>query len=288
MSKLFSLIQYVLPHHFLSRLVGILAEGKFAKNILIGLFIRKYKVDLSEAQNEVIEDYQNFNAFFIRKLKANVRPISDNPSIIISPADGKLVAAGKIKGTQLIQAKNHYFSSQDLLGGDNTLADTFINGNFFTVYLSPRDYHRVHMPLQGRLLKTIHIPGRLFSVGDATSSNIQNLFARNERLVCVFESKKGLFCLILVGAMIVSGIRTVWSVCAKKRCSASKIQKTDYTLQKMQVKLNKGEEVGHFELGSTVIALFEEGLMELDSDILINTVIKMGEPLGRIYEKGKY
>ncbi|MBE66720.1 MAG: phosphatidylserine decarboxylase [Gammaproteobacteria bacterium] len=288
MSKLFSLIQYVLPHHFLSRLVGILAEGKFAKNILIGLFIRKYKVDLSEAQNEVIEDYQNFNAFFIRKLKENARPISDNPSIIISPADGKLVAAGKIKGTQLIQAKNHYFSSQDLLGGDNTLADTFINGNFVTVYLSPRDYHRVHMPLKGKLLKTIHIPGRLFSVGDVTSSNIPNLFARNERLVCVFETNRGLCCLILVGAMIVGSIRTVWPMGTNRSHSATKIQRIDYTSQEMQVNLEKGEEVGHFELGSTVIVLFEAGLLEFNSDILVNTPIKMGESLGRIVDKGNH
>ena len=288
MSKIFSLIQYVLPHYFLSRLIGVLADGKVAKNILIGLFIRIYKVDLSEAQNDTIAEYQNFNAFFTRKLKENARPISDNPSLIISPADGKLVAAGKIKGSQLIQAKNHYFSSQDLLGGDNTLAGAFNDGNFATVYLSPRDYHRVHMPLQGILLKTIHIPGRLFSVGDATSSNIPNLFARNERLVCVFENNKSLFCLILVGAMIVSGIRTVWSVDIKNGINGSKIQEIDYTSQKLQVKLEKGEEVGHFELGSTVIALFEEGLMELDSDIIINTVIKMGEPLGRIFEKGKY
>ena len=288
MSKLFLLIQYVLPHHFLSRLIGILADGKFAKNILIGLFIRKYKVDLSEAQNEVIEDYQSFNAFFTRKLKEKARPISDHPSVIISPADGKLVAAGKIKGTQLIQAKNHYFSSQDLLGGDNTLAGAFVNGNFATVYLSPRDYHRVHMPLKGKLLRTIHIPGRLFSVGDVTSSNIPNLFARNERLVCVFETNRGLCCLILVGAMIVSSIRTVWSMGTKKGYSASKIQKVDYTSQEMQVKLEKGEEVGHFQLGSTVIVLFEAGLIELNSDILVNTPIKMGESLGRIVDKGNH
>ena len=282
MSKLFSLFQYILPHHFLSRVIGIFAEGKFAKNLLIRLFIQKYKVDMSEARNAVVEEYVNFNAFFTRKLKENARPISNNPNVIISPADGKLIAAGRIKGGQLIQAKNHYFSSQDLLGGDNALAGTFSNGNFATVYLSPRDYHRLHMPLKGTLIRTIHIPGRLFSVGDATSSNIPNLFARNERLVCVFQTDKGLCCLVLVGAMIVSSIKTVWSVGTKKVNNAPEIEEVDYTPKKMRVELEKGHEVGHFELGSTVIVLFEEGLMELSSDILVNMPIKMGEPLGRI------
>ncbi len=284
MSKLFSLFQYVLPHHFLSRVIGIFAESKFAKNLLIRFFIQKYKVDMSEAQSAVVEEYVNFNAFFTRKLKKKARPISNNPNVIISPADGKLMAVGRIKGGQLIQAKNHYFSSQDLLGGDNTLAGAFSNGSFATVYLSPRDYHRLHMPLKGTLMRTIHIPGRLFSVGDATSSNVPNLFARNERLVCVFQTNKGLCCLILVGAMIVSSIRTVWSEDTKRGYKASKIEEVDYTSKKKRVELEKGEEVGHFELGSTVIVLFEEGLMELSSDIFVNAPIKMGEPLGRIID----
>ena len=288
MSKLFSLFQYILPHHLLSRLIGVVAEGKFGKNLLIRLFILKYKVNMSDAHSEVIEEYINFNAFFSRRLKKSARPISNNSNAIISPADGKLVAAGRIKGQELIQAKNHSFSSQDLLGGDNTLAGAFVNGNFATVYLSPRDYHRVHMPLKGKLLRTIHIPGRLFSVGDVTSSNIPNLFARNERLVCVFETNCGLCCLILVGAMIVGSIETAWSMDMKKVDKTSSIQTVDYTSNKMQVNLEKGDEVGHFKLGSTVIVLFQAGVMEFNSTALINTPIKMGESLGKIIDAGSY
>ena len=280
MSKLFALFQYLLPQHLLSRFVGVFAERKFAKNILIRLFIQKYRVDMSEAACDVAEEYPNFNAFFTRKLKASARPINSSPNIIVSPADGRLVAGGRIKDSQLIQAKSRYFCTQDLLGGDSTLARTFDNGDFVTVYLSPRDYHRVHMPLNGRLLRTIHIPGRLFSVGNATSLHIPNLFARNERLVCVFETKAGLSCLILVGAMIVSSIETVWS--SEPSRNTSKINEVDYTLDKIPVTLEKGAEAGRFKLGSTVIVLFEASSVILDSDIIANQPIKMGESLGHI------
>jgi len=280
MSKLFALFQYLLPQHLLSRFVGVFAERKFAKNILIRLFIQKYRVDMSEAACDVADEYPNFNAFFTRKLKASARPINSSPNIIVSPADGRLVASGRIKDSQLIQAKSRHFCTQDLLGGDNTLARTFDNGDFITVYLSPRDYHRVHMPLNGRLLRTIHIPGRLFSVGNATSLHIPNLFARNERLVCVFETKAGLCCLILVGAMIVSSIETVWS--SEPSRNTSKINEVDYTLDKMPVTLEKGAEAGRFKLGSTVIVLFEASSVILDSDIIANQPIKMGESLGHI------
>ena len=222
---------------------------------------------MTEVRNNSIDQYPNFNAFFTRELQEGARPIDNNPSVIVSPADGNLLAAGRINGDQLIQAKNHYFSSSDLLGGNLSLANRFNNGNFATIYLSPKDYHRVHMPLEGTLLQTIHIPGRLFSVGYATSSNIPNLFAQNERLVCVFSTEAGLFCLVLVGAMIVGSIKTVWNKEIPKALTTPKIKEIDYKSQEKCMKLDKGAEVGRFELGSTVIVLFEQEFMQLNSNI---------------------
>lgn len=282
MSKLFSLIQYFLPHHLITSFMGLFAESKSAKKFLIKLFIKKYNVDMTEARNTSIDQYPNFNAFFTRELREGARPIDNSPTVIVSPADGRLLAAGRIDGDRLIQAKNHCFSCSDLLGGNNFLASTFSDGNFATIYLSPKDYHRVHMPLKGTLIKTIHIPGRLFSVGYATSSNIPNLFARNERLVCVFSTDAGLFSLILVGAMVVGSIKTVWTKEAPKVLATPEIKEIDYKSQEIKVNLDKGAEVGRFELGSTVIVLFEQKLMQLNSNIVANKPIRMGESLGLI------
>ena len=282
MSRLFSLIQYFLPHHFITKLMGVMADSKFPKMFLIKLFIKIYNIDMTEARNNSIDQYPNFNAFFTRELHEGARPIDNDPSVIVSPADGNLLAAGVINGDQLIQAKNHYFSSNDLLGGKVSLSKTFNNGNFATIYLSPKDYHRVHMPLEGSLLQTIHIPGRLFSVGYNTSSNIPNLFARNERLVCVFSTDSGLFCLILVGAMIVGSIKTAWANETPKILTMPKIREIDYQSRETSVDLEKGAEVGRFELGSTVIVLFEQKLMQFNSNIMAGKPIRMGESLGLI------
>ena len=282
MSKLFSLVQYFLPHHLITKIMRVFAESKSAKNFLIRLFIKKYNVDMTEARNPCIDQYPNFNAFFTRQLREDARPIDNNPRVIVSPTDGRLLAAGIIDGDRLIQAKNHCFSCNNLLGGNNALASIFSNGNFATIYLSPKDYHRVHMPLKGTLIKTIHIPGRLFSVGYATSSNIPNLFARNERLVCVFSADAGLFSLIFVGAMVVGSIKTVWTKEAPKFLEAPKIREIDYKSQELRVNLDKGAEVGRFELGSTVIVLFEQQLMQLNSNIVASKPIRIGESLGLI------
>ena len=274
MSKLFSLIQYFLPHRLITSFMGLFAESKSAKNFLIRLFIKKYNVDMTEARNTSIDQYRNFNAFFTRELREGARPIDNNPTVIVSPADGRLLAAGRIDGD--------CFSCNDLLGGNNLLASTFSNGNFATIYLSPKDYHRVHMPLTGTLIKTIHIPGRLFSVGYATSSNIPNLFARNERLVCVFSTDAGLFSLILVGAMVVGSIKTVWTKESPKVLATTEIKEIDFKSQEIKVNLDKGAEVGRFELGSTVIVLFEQKLMQLNSNIVASKPMRMGESLGLI------
>ena len=282
MSKLFSIIQYFLPHHLINSFLGVFAQGKFAKNFLIRIFIKRYNVDMTEACNNSLDQYPNFNAFFTRKLREEARPIDSDPRVIVSPADGRLLASGRIDGDRFIKAKNHYFSCSDLLGGNNFLANTFNGGNFATVYLSPKDYHRVHMPLKGTLLKTIHIPGRLFSVGYATTSNIPNLYARNERLVCVFSSDAGLFCLILVGAMVVGSIKTVWTKDTPQVLSTREMREIDYKAQEIRLNLAKGAEVGRFELGSTVIVLFEQKLIQPNSIIVTGKPIRMGESLGLI------
>ena len=282
MSRLFSFIQYFLPHHFITNFMGVIGESKFAKRFLIRFFIKIYDIDMTDVRYNSIDQYPNFNAFFTRELREGARPIDHSPRVIVSPADGTLSAIGRINNDQLIQAKNHYFSCSDLLGGNVSLANTFNDGNFATIYLSPKDYHRVHMPLKGILLKTIHIPGRLFSVGHATSSNIPNLFARNERLVCVFSSNAGLFCLIFVGAMVVGSIKTIWSNGTPKVFANPEIREIDYQSREMYVNLRKGAEVGRFELGSTVIVLFEQDLMQLNSNMLTSKPIRMGESFGLI------
>ena len=282
MSRLFSFIQYFLPHHFITSFMGVIGESKFAKRFLIRFFIKIFDIDMTDVRYKNIDQYPNFNAFFTRELREGARPIDHSPRVIVSPADGTLSAVGRINNDQLIQAKNHYFSCSDLLGGNVSLANTFNDGNFATIYLSPKDYHRVHMPLKGILLKTIHIPGRLFSVGHATSSNIPNLFARNERLVCVFSSNAGLFCLIFVGAMVVGSIKTIWRNRTPKVFAKPEIREIDYQSPEMYVNLRKGAEVGRFELGSTVIVLFEQDLMQLNSNMLASKPIRMGESFGLI------
>ena len=211
-TKIHIFLQKILPQHGLSTFAGWVANCriKWLKNFLIKDFIRRYKVDLSIAKDENIENYPDFNSFFTRKLKNAARPIVAGNNKITSPVDGTISQIGKIKEGSIIQAKNHTYSLKDLLAGREDLTKDFFNGGFATLYLAPKDYHRVHMPVSGTLTETIYIPGKLFSVNQETTNNLENLFALNERLVCIFETKSGPFAVILVGAMLVSGIETVW------------------------------------------------------------------------------
>ena len=205
MSRLFVpfvLLQYLLPQHALSRFVALFAEGSFLKNALIKTFIRRYRVDLSEALISDPAEFASFNAFFTRELKPSARSIEDAGDSFVCPADGTISQLGNISNDQLLQAKGRHYSVVDLLGGDTELAEQFLDGSFATIYLSPRDYHRVHMPLAGRLDRMIYIPGKLFSVNAQTTAAVPNLFARNERVVCLFQSDAGPMALILVGAMM--------------------------------------------------------------------------------------
>lgn len=274
---LFVLLQKAVPQHLLSRLVGRLAasESPFIKTHLIERFIKHYQVDLSEAVITDANDYPSFNAFFTRALAEGARPLAD--ASVLSPADGAISQIGHIRGSDLLQAKGQYFSLHHLLGGDAPLTSEFINGEFATIYLSPKDYHRVHMPVTGTLRRSIYVPGRLFSVNDATSKRIPGLFARNERLVCIFDTDMGPMAVVLVGAMIVAAIETVFA--GQVTPLSRQVQHQDYTA-KHPITLQQGDELGRFSLGSTAIVLFAEKQCRWQAHCKAGQPIRMGDALG--------
>jgi phosphatidylserine decarboxylase len=277
--KLFGLLQLILPHHLLSRLVGTLArsETPWIKTVFINTFLKKFAIDMKEAEIEDPDLYPTFNAFFTRALKDGARPICTDPDSIVSPADGAISQLGRIRGSDVLQAKGQYFSLFELVGGDSELASEFINGHFATVYLSPKDYHRVHMPASGTLREMIYVPGRLFSVNQATTRQIPDLFARNERAVCVFDSDHGPFVVILVGAMIVAGIETVFA--GQVTPLARTVTRTRYPARDA-IHLEKGDELGRFLLGSTAILLFPEGKAEFLQGLTADSPVRMGQKIG--------
>lgn len=276
---LFIALQHLLPQHLLSRGVGWLAATRITsiKNLFISRFAANYNIDMSEAAEENPLAYGSFNEFFTRPLKAGARPISKDIRAIVSPADGAISQIGPISADRIFQAKGHDYSVTTLLGGNDKRAQPFIGGQFATVYLSPRDYHRVHMPFAGKLRETVYIPGDLFSVNTATAEGVDNLFARNERLVCIFDTTVGPMAVILVGAMIVAGIATVWGGNVH---SGRHIITTDYRTQ--NIILAKGDELGRFYLGSTAIVLFGPQVMSWQSELEATTPVRMGQTLGQL------
>ena len=281
MRRLFTLLQYLLPQRLLTSAAGALARGKFPAGFLIRFFIRRYRVDMSEALDPDPSSYRNFNEFFTRKLKPGARPLAGEAGSVLCPADGAVSELGAIDGERLLQAKGRHFELRDLLGGDGELARMLDGGRFVTIYLSPRDYHRVHMPLRGRLLQTRHIPGKLFSVNEASTALIPGLFSRNERLVSVFEGECGRFAVVMVGAMIVAGIRTVWDEPGREgRQRAPEQNFADHGPA-----LAAGAEMGRFELGSTVILLFPPGAMEFEPGLVSGDSVRMGRKIGRLLPK---
>jgi phosphatidylserine decarboxylase len=273
--NLFVFMQYLIPQHSLSRLVGWFASTKieWIKTTFITKFAAKYQVNMDEAQNSDLSSYASFNEFFTRPLKDGARPIAD--SALVSPADGAVSQLGKIELGRCFQAKGRDFGVTELLGGDSDRAQPFLNGDFTTIYLSPKDYHRVHMPCAGTLKETVYVPGDLFSVNPTTAQGVDGLFARNERLVCMFETEYGPMAMVLVGAMIVAGIETVWSgqVCPLPK----EAQVQDFS--QGEIKLEKGEEMGRFKLGSTVILCFPEDCIDFLDEIKAETPLTMGQAL---------
>ena len=279
-NSLFVTLQYLLPQHGLSRLVGTLARSEvpLIKDTFIKLFMDRFGIDLSEAEIEDAKQFPTFNAFFTRALKADARPLeAAAPEQIASPADGAISQLGPIRANQIFQAKGHDYSLQDLLGGDCDLAREFSNGQFATVYLSPKDYHRVHMPVTGTLRETRYVPGKLFSVNDATAAGVPNLFARNERLVCIFDTDRGPTAVILVGAMIVAGIETVFS----GQVTPLPKQVSSVRYQDRPITLNKGDELGRFMLGSTAMVLVPEGKAKFAPELQAGSQVRVRSTMGR-------
>ena len=279
MSRLFILFQYLAPHHLLSRTVGWLVRRRLLTRLLIRFFVRRYGVDLGEAEREHIEDYASFNDFFTRRLKAGARPIAQGPGVIVSPADGNVSQFGAIVEDRLLQAKGKLYGLPDLLGGDEEMARVFRNGSFATVYLAPRDYHRVHMPITGTLQRTVYVPGRLFSVNPLTTDAVPGLFTRNERLICYFDSDAGPLAVILVGAMIGAGIEVAWAGRVCPRPGPRRTVMTDFRDRSDPVRLETGAELGQFRMGSTVISLFGPDAVTLDKSLVAGDKVRMGQRL---------
>lgn len=273
------LLQYLAPQHLLSRLMGKIANCRWVwfKNWMIQRFIRIYHVNLAEAASENLADYPNFNSFFTRHLKKGARQIIQTPQSAACPADGFISQLGPIEGETLLQAKNFKFSLHSLLGAQAHLTALFQNGSFATIYLAPRDYHRVHIPVSGILCETFYIPGKLFSVNQHTADHVPNLFARNERLVCYFKTEFGPMAVILVGAMIVGSINTSWT----STLTPGKLHSQVFPEQGVgSVHLQKGDEVGYFKMGSTVIVLFPKNCITWGPIIQPHQHVQLGQLLG--------
>lgn len=280
MTQLHSIVwQYLLPHHALSRLTGRLANSKWPwlKDFLIQRFIQHYGVDMRLAQESDPSAYETFNAFFTRALKPGVRSIALDKDAVACPVDGCVSQVGDIRQGRIFQAKGFDFGLTELLGGSE-LSDSFMNGQFATFYLAPKGYHRVHMPVEGTLKEMRYIPGRLFSVNAKSVDTIPQLFSRNERVVAFFDTAYGPMAVVLVGAMIVASIETVWAgLIAPDRNPA--IQTTRYL--GAQVCLKKGEEMGRFQLGSTVIVLFASPGMRWGSEMVSGAEVVLGQEIAR-------
>jgi phosphatidylserine decarboxylase len=268
--------QYVLPKQALTAFARVIASarGRTATTRLIRWFVARYGVDMGEAANPDIGSYATFNEFFTRALKPGVRPLAD--ADWICPVDGAISQFGAIKNDQIFQAKGHHYSTTALVGGDAELARQFQDGHFATLYLSPKDYHRIHMPCAGRLVRMIHVPGDLFSVNPTTARGVPGLFARNERVVCLFHSPHGPFVLVLVGATIVGSMATVWHGVV----NPPRVKKVrDWNYQEQQVLLEQGDEMGRFLLGSTVVMLFPKGPFLFNPEWAPGRTIRLGEQM---------
>jgi len=279
--RVFNCMQSLLPQQLLSRLMYLATRWRWQpwKNLQIRWFVRHYGVDMQEALHSDPDEYACFNDFFTRALRSDARPLASGSHTLTSPVDGRLSQAGRIRRTSILQAKGHDYSVAALLAGDNELAATFIDGDFITLYLAPRDYHRVHMPCSGHLLRMIHVPGKRFAVNETSVAGIDNLFARNERLINLFETEAGSMALIMVGALFVGSMQTVWSGPVP---SSNSGEAADYDYSRAGIRLERGEELGRFNMGSTVILLFPAGRAKRESRLQPAAAIRMGEAIGTL------
>lgn len=274
-------LQGIVPQKLLSRIVLAATRWRFApwKNLLIRTIARIYRIDVGEAASPNLADYPHFNAFFTRALKPGARPLDDAPGSLLMPADGHISQLGPVREGRIFQAKGHDYTAAELLA-DAEAARLFDDGLFATIYLSPRDYHRVHMPLEGVLRETRHVPGALFSVSPGTVAEVPALFARNERLVCRFDTPFGPMAVVLVGAMLVSGVETVWGGVEIPPYAKTMVTR-DFRGVQPEVRLARGAELGRFNMGSTVILLIPKGF-SFDPQWAAGAPVRMGQGLGRV------
>ena len=280
-ARLFIALQHIIPQHFLSKMMWRLTrcEYKWFLRLMLPFFIRQFKVNMEEAKNSDWRSYSSFNNFFTRELKEGVREISTDEKTITSPVDGAVSQLGKINSDLIFQAKGHAYSLTQLLGDREDLAKTFKNGQFNTIYLSPKDYHRIHMPIDGTLKEMIHVPGELFSVNPTTVENVPALFARNERVVCLFDTPAGPMAMILVGAIFVGSIETVWH---GEVTPPTRKDIRNWIYDEDKISFVKGQEMGRFNMGSTVILLHANKKMDWKKELKTEQSVRLGEVIGQI------
>jgi phosphatidylserine decarboxylase len=278
--RLSTLPQYLIPQHLLSRGMHRLTrlQAGALTRVAIRAFARHFRVDLDEAEQASPAAYSSFNRFFTRALRSGARPLCGEPDAIVSPVDGRISQVGDIVSGRLIQAKGRDYDLVSLLGGDAARAAPFEGGRFATLYLSPRDYHRIHMPMDAGLRRMVYLPGRLFAVKPATVNVVPGLFARNERVACWFDTALGPMAMVAVGAIFVGSIETVW---AGEITPAPKRRRRSWDYPDGQVRLRRGEEMGRFNMGSTVILLFGPGRMAWSPSLAAGSEVRMGMALGR-------
>ena len=284
--RLFVAAQYVIPHHFLSRLVYRVTRSRSdsVKNALIKSFMRGFSPDMSDAVRGDPLAYESFNEFFTRALRPGARPIDPNDSVLVSPVDGAISQIGRLDGSQIMQAKGHYYTLEALLdSGDSQAnwASRFNNGCFATLYLAPFNYHRIHMPLDGTLVAAWYVPGQLFSVNAVTAAAVPGLFARNERVVCVFEDGPRLFAMVLVGALFVGSMETVWHGEITPRSPRTAVA-LPLDTTRAALRLEKGDEMGRFNMGSTVILITAPDMIDLLANMKASDSVSVGQPLARL------
>lgn len=274
--------QYILPKHAVSRIMGRFAASQSGSvtTAFIKWFIKQYKIDMTEAEREHPEDYKTFNDFFTRSLKEGLRPISETD--VVLPVDGCISQQGPMAAGRIIQAKGHDYSAFTLLGGDKNRAKPFANGHFSTIYLAPKDYHRIHMPMDATLREMVYVPGDLFSVNPLTAQNVPGLFARNERVAAIFDTEFGPMAMVLVGATIVASIETTWHGTVTPLCG--QLDSWEYPADgDKAITFKKGDEMGRFKLGSTVVMLFgDDMLSHFEEGLESGTVTRLGQPMGHL------
>jgi phosphatidylserine decarboxylase len=284
-ARLFVALQYLLPHHLLSRLVGRLARARavWVRKPLIGWFMRAYRPDLSDAAQSDPQGYESFNAFFTRALREDARPVPSLASAIVSPVDGTISALGRSTDGQIIQAKSRDYSLEDLLAGDAALAARLRGGLYMTVYLAPYNYHRIHMALAGSLVGAWYVPGRLFSVNDTSAALVPRLFARNERVILEFSGERAAHVLVMVGALFVGSMGTVWHGDIVRRRGRGAVR---LPLPAVAAQLARGAELGRFNMGSTVILLLPDGAGRWDQNLAVHSTVRMGQAIGTLNTAG--